>query len=97
MDLHSFQILTQDYKYFVTWKLVLSFEAKTVQFISIRIKMNSDSFYSKTLRSFGTFLDLFAKGYRAKSSAVFHKCLHALSYFQVDSEQSLKSCSVQER
>lgn len=35
MGLHSFQVLTQDYEYFVTWKLVLSVEAKTVQFISI--------------------------------------------------------------
>lgn len=66
MDLHSFQVLTQDYEYFVTWKLVVSFEAKIVQFISKWIKMNSDSFHSKAFRAFGTSLDLFAKVYRAK-------------------------------
>lgn len=58
--------------------------------------MNSDTFHSKTLRAFGTFLDLFAKVYRTKSSSVFLKCLHAPSYFQVDSEKTLKSCSVRE-
>lgn len=85
MDLHSFRVLTQDYEYFVTWKLVVSFEAKTVQFISKWIKLNLDSFHSKALRAFETFFDIFAKVYRAKSSSVLLKCLHAPSYFQVDS------------
>lgn len=103
MHVYSFQVLTTefwtlsqlDYEYFLTWKLVLSFEVKIEQLISEWIKMNSNtSFYG-----FDFLWDTCRPLYKGlcKRSAVFLRCLGARVPFKWTEETKCCHCTKRKR